>query len=105
MPSPPATPNQKPKPELPEPTFKYGSATYIVLTYAKMVKKPFSIMSIRKLTGRYKNDYEVKRSLDVLERNGSVVKVGDNKWQVTPVGIQQVYDFARRKPSSHVHGD
>lgn len=100
-----ATPNQKPKPKLPAPTFKYGSGTYVILTYAKMVKKPFSIVKIRSLTARYTNDYEVKRSLDVLEKNGSVVKVGESQWQITPVGIQQVYDFALRKGISQVHGD
>lgn len=105
MPSPPATPNQKAKPVLPAPSFKYGSNTYIVLSYAKMKKKPFSIANIRALTGRYKNDHEVKRSLEVLEKNGSVRKVNQDEWQITAIGVQQVLDFARRKPSSHLHGD
>jgi hypothetical protein len=105
MPSPPATPNQKAKPVLPAPTFKYGSNTYVVLAYAKMKKKPFSISNVRTLTGRYKNDYEVKRSLDVLEKNKSVRKINQTEWQVTATGVQQVLDFARRNSPSHLQAD
>jgi hypothetical protein len=105
MPSPPATPNQKPNPVLPAPTFKYGSNTYVVLAFAKMKKKPFSIFDIRKLTGRYKNDYEVKRSLDVLENNKSVKKINETEWQITATGVQQVLDFACRKSLTNVSGN
>jgi hypothetical protein len=97
MPSPPATPNQKTKPVLPAPTFKYGSNTYVLLAYAKMKKTPFSVVNVRALTGRYKNDYEVKRSLEVLINNKSVRKINDEQWQITATGVQQVIDFARRR--------
>lgn len=97
------TTRQNAKPVLPPPTFKYGSSTYVLLAYAKMVKKPFSIVNVRALTARYKNDKEVRRSLEVLEKNNSVQKVDDNRWQVTQTGVQQVYDFARRKGASVVH--
>lgn len=97
MPQKPATPNQKPKPVLPAPSFKDGSSTYVVLCYAKMKNKEFSIDDIRSITARYTNDYEVKRSLDVLLKNGSVSVVKENLWKITPKGIQQVFDFASRR--------
>jgi hypothetical protein len=100
MPSPPATPNQKPLPVLPKPTFKYGSNTYVVLAFAKTIKKEFSIFDVRNFTARYNSDYEVKRSLDVLEKNESVTKINPEQWKITPKGVTQVYDFARRKGSS-----
>jgi hypothetical protein len=99
MPSVPLKPNQKLKPVLSSPTFKYGSNTYVVLAFAKMKKNKFSISDIRKLTGRYKTDYEVKRSLEVLERNKSVRKVNQHEWQITATGVQQIIDFSRRKDS------
>lgn len=105
MPSPPSTPNQKPKPALAAPTFKYGSNTYVVLAYAKVAKRPFGIRDIRSFTARYTNDYEVGRSLSVLEKNLSVKKVNQDQWEITQTGIQHIYDFARRKNLSLVHGD
>ena len=105
MPSAPLTPNQKPAPVLPAPTFKYGSCTYTLLCYAKMRKKPLSITDARSVIKRYKNDYEVKRSFEVLEKNGSVKKVNQSKWQITPTGTQQVYDFAKRKSGREVYAD
>lgn len=87
----------KTKPKLPAPSFKYGSSTYVVLAYAKMRNKPFSIENIRDFTARYTNDYEVKRSLEVLLKNGSVQIVGSDLWEITPKGIQQVLDFAGRR--------
>lgn len=104
MPHPPATPNQKPKPALPPPSFKYGSNTYVVLSYAKVCKRPFSIQDIRNFTARYTTDYEVGRSLVVLEKNLSVNKVNPDQWEITQTGIQHIYDFARRKNISLVHG-
>lgn len=76
------------------------------LAYAKMVNKPFGIINIRQFTYRYKTDYEVKRSLDVLVKNGSIKKVTEDTWEITPKGITHVYDFAKRRelaeyPSSY----
>ena len=105
MPSAPLTPNQKPNPVLPAPTFKYGSRTHTLLSYAKMRKKPFSIMDARGVIRRYKNDYEVKKSLEVLEKNGSVKKINSSEWQITPTGTQQIYDFAGRKGGREVYSD
>ena len=88
---------RKTKPVLPPPTFKYGSNTYVCLAYAKMTGKHFSIEDIRKFTNRYTGDYEVKRSLAVLERNGSIVASSPETWVITPTGVQQIYDFAKRR--------
>lgn len=85
------------KPVLPAPTFKYGSNTYVCLAYAKMTGKNFSIADIRKFTNRYTGDYDVKRSLAVLERNGSIVVSSPETWVITPTGVQQIYDFAKRR--------
>lgn len=87
----------KSKPKLPPPSFKYGSNTYVVLAYAKMKNKNFSIEDVRSVTARYTNDYEVKRSIEVLLKNGSVVSVKDGFWKITPKGIQQIFDFASRR--------
>lgn len=87
----------KAKPKLPPPSFKYGSNTYVVLAYAKMKNKSFSIEDIRSVTARYTKDYEVKRSIEVLLKNGSVSQVGEESWKITPKGIQQVFDFASRR--------
>jgi hypothetical protein len=97
MPQKPATPNQKPKPVLPAPSFKDGSSTYVVLCYAKMKNKEFGIEDVRSITARYTSDYEVKRSLEVLIKNGSLSLVSNNAWKITPKGIQQVFDFASRR--------
>lgn len=92
-----STPNQIPKSISPVPTFKYGSRTHTLLCYAKMRKTPFSVLNARSVITRYKNDQEVKTSLEVLERNGSVKRVDDLQWQVTTTGTQQVYDMIKRK--------
>jgi hypothetical protein len=99
MPQKPATPNQTPKPVFPAPSFKYGSSTYVVLCYAKMKNKEFGIEDVKGITSRYTSDYEVKRSLDVLVKNGSLSTIGSNMWKITPKGIQQVFDFASRRKS------
>jgi hypothetical protein len=96
MPQKPATPNQKPKPVFPAPSFKDGSSTYVVLCYAKMKNKEFGIDDVRGITSRYTSDYEVKRSLEVLVKNGSLSVIG-SKWKITPKGVQQVFDFASRR--------
>lgn len=90
---------QNGKPALPAPTFKYSSSTYVVLAYAKLVNRPFSVKDIRNFTAKFTSNYDVVRSLKVLEKNGSVTMVQENLWQVTPVGIQQIYDFPLRRPS------
>lgn len=105
MPSAPQTPHQKPTPVLPAPTFKYGSCTHTLLRYAKMRKNPLSIPDVRSVIKRYKNDYEVKRSFEVLERNGSVKKINQSEWQITPIGVEQVYDFVRRKGGREGYAD
>jgi hypothetical protein len=97
MPQKPATPNQKPKPVFPAPSFKDGSSTYVVLCYAKMKNKEFGIDDVRGITSRYTSDYEVKRSLEVLVKNDSLYVISSNKWKITPKGIQQVFDFASRR--------
>lgn len=98
------TKQQTGKPVLPAPTFKYSSSTYVVLAYAKLVKRPFSVRNVRDFTARFTRDSDVIRSLEVLERNGSVTRVNDGSWQVTPKGVQHVYDFALRR-SPDVKGD
>lgn len=95
----PPTPNQKPKAVLPEPSFKYGSNTHLLLTYAKSINKDFTIENVRSFTARYSNNHEVNRSIEVLLKNGSIKKTGENQWKITTVGIHQVFDFARRRSS------
>ena len=91
------------KPVLPVPTFKDSSSTHITLGFAKSVKRPFSVQDVRNFTARYTNDRDVVRSLEVLEKNGSVAKCNETTWQITPRGIQHIYDFVmRRKPNDNL---
>jgi hypothetical protein len=96
MPSAPNPPG-KPKPKLPAPSFQYGSNTYMTLSYAKMIRKPFDIPAVRSFNFKYQNDYEVRRSLHVLVKNGSLQKLEDDKWIITPLGVQHIFDFAARR--------
>ena len=91
------------KPVFPAPTFKDASSTHTTLGYAKSVKRPFSVQDVRNFTARYTNDRDVVRSLEVLEKNGSVAKCNETTWQITPRGIQHIYDFVmRRKPNDNL---
>lgn len=99
------TTDRQVKPVLPPPTFKYGSNTYICLVYAKMTGKNFSIQDIRKFTNRYTNDHDVKRSLQVLEKNGSIERTANGYWKVTPKGVTHVYDFAKRRAATSSPSD
>jgi hypothetical protein len=91
------------KPVLPAPTFKDASSTHVILGFAKSVKRPFSVQDVRNFTARYTNDRDVVRSLEVLEKNGSVAKCNETTWQITPKGIQHIYDFVmRRKPNDNL---
>ena len=85
------------KPVLPAPTFKDASKTQITLGFAKSLKRPFSVQDVRNFTARYTNDRDVVRSLKVLEKNGSVAKCNETTWQITPRGIQHLYDFVMRR--------
>ena len=96
------TPYQEPLTVLPEPSFKHGSSTYVLLTFAKSMNRPFSVSDIRNCTARYSSDYEVKRSIAVLIKNNSLEVVDEEHWKITSDGIHQVFDFARRRVPTSV---
>lgn len=87
----------KMKPVMKAPTFKYGGSSYVVLAYAKIKKTPFTVENILGFTSKISNSRDVGRAIEVLLKNGSIKKVTDTSWVVTPVGLQQVYDFASRR--------
>ena len=67
------------------------------------VKLPFSVQDVSNFTARNTHDRDVVRSLEVLEKNGSVAKCNETTWQITPRGIQHIYDFVmRRKPNDNL---
>lgn len=87
----------KAKPVLKAPTFKYGGSSYVVLTYAKMKKAPFTVENILGFTSKMSSARDVGRAVEVLLKNDSIKKVTVDSWIVTPTGIQQIYDFAARR--------
>jgi hypothetical protein len=85
------------KPKLPAPSFRYASNTYVLLAYAKMKNKPFTVEAVRNFNLKYSENSQVTRAIKVLLNNGSISKVTEDSWIITPTGIQQIIDFAARR--------
>ena len=85
------------KPQLPAPSFRYASNTYILLAYAKMKNKPITVESVRSFNLKYSENSQVTRAIKVLLENGSISQVTEDSWIITATGIQQIIDFASRR--------
>ncbi len=84
------------KPALPQPNFRYGSRSYVLLSYAKFKREAFGIEDVRKFSYRFDDAWSIKQSIKTLISNGSLEQVSSDSWKITPKGVQQVYDFAAR---------
>ena len=82
---------------LPPPSFQYGGRSYVLLSYAKMKNKSFSIEEVLRFSGRFSNNKDVRRSAKVLIENGSLIKTDEDMWRITPDGVQQLIDFRTRR--------
>ena len=96
MPSP-HIPKARAKPKLPAPSFRYASNTYVLLAYAKMKNKPFTVEAVRNFNLKYSENSQVTRAIKVLLNNGSINQVTEDSWIITPMGVQQIIDFAARR--------
>jgi hypothetical protein len=90
---------QSDSPVLPRPSFIEGSLAHKILSYAIVLNKAFTPKELQNLMGVQQKPSDLKRSLLVLEKNGSVAKLNEEYWAVTRKGIQQFYDFRARKTS------
>lgn len=71
---------------------------HVALLFLKMMKRPVGIGELRALSPKFKkngkND-QAQIALDRLVELGFAVQV-DDKWQVTPQGVREVYELSLR---------
>ena len=83
-------------PSPPKPTFKFGSTTHIVLSYAYVYDKALTLDDFQRLSkNSFRDKGEIKKSLLVLVSNKSVAPLNDTHWRITPLGVRQVIELAK----------
>ena len=79
-----------------QPTYKYGSSTYLVLVYAYAYNKALSIDDFQKLSNNaFDNKHAIKRALLMLLENKAMIQLNENYWCITAMGIQQAVELAK----------
>lgn len=89
--------NLPPLPKPKQPTFKYGSSTYLVLAYAYAYDKAMTVEDFQRLSnGAFRDKNDIKRALMVLVDNRSMEQLNENYWRITPLGIRQALELAEK---------
>lgn len=82
---------------------KSESLSHDVLKLAKMLKGPIDLKTVMSVYGYIDRPSKVNRSFEVLYKHGYVNTVGDGMFQVTPLGVEEVYKLA--KPGKAITDD
>lgn len=84
-----------PKPK--QPTYKYGSTTYLVLAYAYVYDRALTIDDFQRLSKKaFRDKGDIKKALLVLVSNKAMEQLNDTYWRITALGIRQVVDLAKQ---------
>ena len=89
----------------PKVNFKFGSRTYVLLTYAKMKKLPISLeQCCDVLSGQFESKLDARKSFEVLVRNGCMAEFVSGKWKITPKGYEVIEHVGRARKAPLFHG-
>lgn len=84
-----------PKPK--QPTFKYGSTTYMVLAYAYVYDRAMTIDDFQRLSNKaFRDKGDIKKALLVLVNNKAMEQLNDTYWRITALGMRQVVELAKQ---------
>lgn len=76
---------------------KYGSARKTMLYYLKMKNEAVSFANICNFVKHYNQQtFRIRQSLVSMQGEGFVVEVSRDMWQITPLGINAVYELGKR---------
>lgn len=76
---------------------KYGSAKKTALYYLKMKNEAVSFASIFNFVKHYKQrPFRIKEGLVSMQAEGLISEVQTDMWQITPLGINAVYELGKR---------
>ena len=88
--------NIPPLPKPKEPTYKYGSVTYMVLAFAHVYDKAMTVDDFQKVSNKFfKDKHAIKRALIVLEENKAMERLNEHYWRITRVGARQCVEMNR----------
>jgi len=84
-----------PKPK--QPTFKYGSTTYVVLAYAYAYDRAMTVDDFQRLSNKaFRDKGDIKKALLVLVNNKAMEQLNENYWRITALGMRQVVELAKQ---------
>lgn len=86
-----------PVPQPKQPTFKYGSVTYAVLAYACAYDRAMTIDDFQKVSNNsFRHRGDIRQALLILVNNKAMEQLNENYWRITPLGIRQVLELAKK---------
>jgi len=84
-------------PQPKQPTFKYGSTTYVVLAYAYAYDRAMTVDDFQKVSNKYfRHTGDIRKALLVLVNNKAIEQLNENYWRITALGIRQVVELAKK---------